>query len=400
MQDRLQAVIVGAGPYGLSIAAHLQGAGLRFRIFGAPMSTWREQMPKGMYLKSDGFASSLSDPASSFTLKHYCQERGLDYDDTKIPVPLATFTAYGMAFQKRFVPNLEDRQVVAISPSGNGYSVTLDSGEIVATDKVVLAVGIRDFAYVPPQLRHIPAGLLSHSSTHTNPEALRGRSVTVLGSGASALDLSALLHEAGAKTTLLARASSLFFHDPPGSKPRGLWKSLRHPQSGIGPGLRSRFYTDAPLLFHRLPRDLRLKIVRTHLRPAAGWPMRDRVMGQLPLLLGYSIEAAEADGKQVRLRLAAADSTKKIHETDHLIAATGYKPNLERLTFLDEKIRARIASIENTPVLSTDFQSSVPGLYFVGLAAANSFGPMLRFAFGSDFTARHISKHLARSAKQ
>ena len=95
MNDRLQAVIVGAGPYGLSIAAHIKAAGLRFRIFGTPMSTWREQMPKGMYLKSDGFASSLSDPASSFTMKHYCQQLGLAYHDTRIPVPLETFTAYG-----------------------------------------------------------------------------------------------------------------------------------------------------------------------------------------------------------------------------------------------------------------------------------------------------------------
>jgi thioredoxin reductase len=399
MHDRLQAIIVGAGPYGLSIAAHVKAAGLRFRIFGAPMSTWREQMPKGMYLKSDGFASSLSDPASSFTLKHYCQQLGLAYHDTRIPVPLETFTAYGVAFQERFVPELENRQVIAISPNENGYSVTLDSGEIVETDKVVLAVGIRDFAYVPPELRQLPAALLSHSSTVNNPEDFRGREVTVLGSGASALDLAALLHEAGADTTLLARASSLAFHDPPGTKPRGLWKRLRHPQSGIGPGLRSRFYTDAPLLFHQLPPSLRLKIVRTHLRPAAGWPMKDRVMGQVPLQLGYSIVGAEADGDRVRLHLVAKDGTKKVHTTGHVIAATGYKPDLERLKLLDGKILSRMAAIERTPILSKDFQSSVPGIYFVGLAAANSFGPMLRFAFGSEFTATHLSKHLARTAK-
>jgi putative flavoprotein involved in K+ transport len=395
MHDRLQAIIVGAGPYGLSIAAHVKAAGLRFRIFGAPMNTWREQMPKGMYLKSDGFASSLSDPTSSFTLKRYCRELGFPYDDTKIPVPLETFTAYGVAFQKKLVPELENRQVVAISPARIGFSVTLDSGEIVETDKVVLAVGIRHFDYLPPQLRHLPAGLLSHSSAHSQPECFRGRNVTVLGSGASALDLVALLHEAGANATLLARASSLAFHDPPGAKPRGLFKRLRHPQSGIGPGLRSRFYTDAPLLFHRLPLALRLKIVRTHLRPAAGWPMKNRVMGQVPLLLGYSIAAAEPDGTRVRLHLVATDGTKKLYETDHIIAATGYRPDLERLAFLDGRIRAGVASVGNTPVLSADFQSSVPGLYFVGLAAANSFGPMLRFAFGSYFTARHVSKHLA-----
>jgi thioredoxin reductase len=398
MHDRLQVIIVGAGPYGLSVAAHVKAAGLRFRIFGTPMSTWREQMPKGMYLKSDGFASSLSDPTSSFTLKHYCAQLGIPYDDTRIPVPLETFTAYGVAFQQKFVPELEDRQAIAIAPISNGYSVTLDSGEIVEADKVVLAVGISHFDHLPPHVRHLPPSLLSHSSAHNNPECFRGRNVTVLGAGASALDLVALLHEAGAHATLLARASSVHFHDRPGTKPRGFWKRLRHPQSGIGPGMRARFYTDAPLLFHKLPVGVRLKIVRTHLRPAAGWPMKDRVMGQVPLLLGYSIEGAEPNGDRVRLHLVANDGTKKIHTTDHVIAATGYKADLRRLAFLDENIRARIASVENSPVLSTDFQSSVRGLYFVGLAAANSFGPMLRFAFGSEFTARHLSKHLARSA--
>lgn len=84
-------VIIGAGPYGLSIAAHLAARGVAFRILGKPMSAWSAQMPKGMRLKSEGFASSLSDPDSEFTLRHYCQQQGLPYADTGVPVPLATF---------------------------------------------------------------------------------------------------------------------------------------------------------------------------------------------------------------------------------------------------------------------------------------------------------------------
>ena len=64
--------IIGAGPYGLSIAAHLKAAGVAARLFGASMQTWREAMPRGMFLKSEGFASSLSDPGDTFTLGHYC----------------------------------------------------------------------------------------------------------------------------------------------------------------------------------------------------------------------------------------------------------------------------------------------------------------------------------------
>ena len=395
MHDRLQVVIVGAGPYGLSIAAHLRAAGVRLRIFGAPMSTWREQMPEGMYLKSDGFASSLSDPESSFTLKHFCQQEGIAYDDTRIPVRLETFTAYGMAFQQRFVAELENKQVVAIRREADGFLVTLDDGQLVPTERVVLAVGITHFQRAPAELAHLPACLVTHSSAHNSLAAFRGRDVTVLGAGASGLDLAALLHEAGAKVSLIARAPAVHFHDRPGATPRSLLQRLRHPQTTIGPGLRSRFYTSSPLLFRKLPRELRLKIVRTHLRPAAGWPMKERVMGKFPLILGYSVEGAEAQGDRVQLNLQATDGTKRSHTTEHVITATGYRPDLERLGFLDQTIRSQIDAVERAPALSENFESSVPGLYFVGLAAANTFGPMLRFACGSEFTARHLTSHLS-----
>src|ERR1051325_8965346 len=84
--SRPEIVIVGAGPYGLSISAHLRALGVSFRIFGSPMNTWRDHMPKGMFLKSDGFASNISDPEREFPLKEFCRQKGILYDDTRIPV--------------------------------------------------------------------------------------------------------------------------------------------------------------------------------------------------------------------------------------------------------------------------------------------------------------------------
>jgi thioredoxin reductase len=395
VRDRPQVVIVGAGPYGLSIAAHLKASGARFRIFGSPMGTWREQMPRGMYLKSDGFASSLSDPQSSFTLKKYCEQEGIGYDDTRVPVSLETFTAYGLEFQRRFVPELEEKQVREIARDLQGFLIRLEDGETLRSQLVILAVGVTHFPNTPPELCHLPPRLLSHSSAHHDLAGFSGHKVTVLGAGASALDLGALLHEVGAEVTLIARRHQLRFHDAPGDKPRPLWHRLRHPQTGIGPGLRSHFYTNAPLLFRRLPGNLRLKIVRTHLGPSAGWPMKERFQGKVRLLLGCSIESAEAQGNCVHITLRTADGTTKQHTTEHIVAATGYKADLNKLKFLSQEIRSQVRTLDNSPVLSSRFESSVPGLYFVGLAAANMFGPMLRFAYGSDFTARHLSKHIA-----
>lgn len=401
MPDRLDAIIAGAGPYGLSIASYLSALGMSFRIFGAPMETWRQHMPKGMFLKSDGFASSLFDPGSTYTLEHYCREQGIPYDDTHIPVRLETFQAYGLAFQKRFVPQLEDRRVAALNKTHCSFHVTLDNGESFLTNKVILAVGISHFPFVPPELAHLPAELLSHSSQHSDLESQRGRRITVLGSGASAIDLAALLRRAGAEVTLLARAPRLIFHDAPRPGPRPLVKRLRHPGSGLGPGWRSRFCQDAPGVFHHFPQQLRLQFVKSHLHPCAGWAIRDLfVEGGIPTLLGRTIQSAEARNGGLHLRLAAADGSITEHSTEHLIAATGYKVDLRRLSFLSDELRQQIRSVEDTPVLSRNFESSVPGLYFTGVAAANSFGPLLRFALGADFTSRTLHSHFAQARRR
>src|ERR1700682_3160564 len=102
MKSSTPIAIVGAGPYGLSLAAHLNQRGIPFRIFGFPMQVWRQQMPAGMHLKSDGFASDLYDPDRAFTLKRYCADRGIEYSDCGIPVRLDTFLAYALEFQQRF----------------------------------------------------------------------------------------------------------------------------------------------------------------------------------------------------------------------------------------------------------------------------------------------------------
>jgi thioredoxin reductase len=394
MNSVFEVAVVGAGPYGLSIAAHLQAQKINFGIFGPPMDVWRHHMPRGMLLKSDGFASNLSDPAGHFTLKQFCQTRGLPYDDTRKPVPLETFVEYGLAFQESLVPHLDPRRVAKIERAADGFQIQMEDGARFEARRVVLAVGISHFAFVPGLLAHLPEQLLTHSSAHHDCTVFRGKKVTILGAGASAVDIAALMHESGVDVCLLARAKKIRFHDGPGVGRRSLWQRLRNPSSGLGPGWKSRIYTDAPGLFRHLPEDVRLRIVKNHLGPAPGWPMKARVQGKVPMLLGYTIAHATASNGGVRLSLRSEDGNFLEHETDHLIAATGYKPDIRRLEFLDAAIRNEIRTVANAPQLSGDFQSSVPGLYFVGIAAANDFGPMMRFAYGSDYTARRVARHL------
>ena len=121
--------IIGAGPYGLSLAAYLKAYGVNFRIFGQPMDFWLSHMPKGMKLKSEGFASSLYDPKAEFTLQTYCKQKGIEYADSGIPVPLEVFAAYGLEFQKRFVPQLEKKLVEQLQRTATVFNCAWTTGK-------------------------------------------------------------------------------------------------------------------------------------------------------------------------------------------------------------------------------------------------------------------------------
>jgi hypothetical protein len=392
--NRTEIAIVGAGPYGLSLAAHLRALGVPFRIVGRVMETWREQMPQGMLLKSDGFASDLSDPQGTFRLHHYCEERRLPYHATCIPVELSTFAGYGVEFQRRMVPELEDAKLVNLARSDGGFRLTLATGESFATRLVVLAVGISHYAHIPPVLGGLPSGVLSHSSQVRQPAKFAGKKVAVVGSGASAIDLAALLHEAGAKVTIVSRRSKLKFHDKPKDRERSLWEKLRRPGSGLGPGWKSRLLTEFPHWFRLLPVRQRLDLLRRLLGPSGGWPMRERVEGKVMVRSGVTLRGAEMRDGHVLLALSGKGVAVEQIEFDHVIAATGYRVDLRRLPFLGEDLRRQIRAVEHMPVLSSHFESSVPGLYFVGISSALTFGPMMRFAYGAAYTARRLERHL------
>jgi len=396
----IDVAVIGAGPYGLSIAAHLEVHGVDFRIFGSPMRTWLANMPKGMRLKSEGFASSLYDPNSAFTLGRYCSEKGIPYADMGLPVSLETFSSYGLEFQRSLVPQLEDRRVLEVNRSSDSFQINLEGGETLTARRVVVAVGLTYFDYLPPVLSGFSEEFVTHSCRHRDLDGWRGREVAVIGAGASALDLAALLHQAGASVHLIARKPAVCFHDPPSPDPPSLIRQIRRPRTGIGAGWKLFFCANAPGAFRVLPEGIRFEAVRRFLGPAPGWFVKDEVVGKVPFHLGHSIKRVSVQSGRITLQLEDSSGDGRTLTTDHVISATGYRVDLRRLSFLKPEVLAQIRSVEQTPVLSSNFESSVRGLYFVGTAAANTFGPVLRFAFGAGYTARRISRHLAQTASR
>jgi thioredoxin reductase len=385
--------IIGAGPYGLSVAAHLDALGVDYRIFGKPMALWRDHMPPGMRLKSDGSSSDLADPEDALTLKKFCAAEGFEHDDSKKPIPLDTFVAYGMAFQRRFAPRLEERMVTALERTENGFALRLDEQEVVFARRVVVAIGVKAFSYLPEFLAGTPTEFVAHASHYGSFDSLRGSEVLVMGAGASAIDTAGLLADNGIAASLMTRRPSIEFHAKPGY--RSLRNRLRAPYSGIGAGWTLCLFADEPLAFHVLPESVRLKKAAEILGPSAGWFMKDSIVDRVPIHTGTIPTAAAVKNGRLYVTTRTANGETKELVTDHLIAGTGYKVDLTRLDFLKPGLLQEIRSVRNAPVLSRHYQSSVEGLYFIGPAALNSFGPVVRFVFGARYTARRITPHLA-----
>jgi cation diffusion facilitator CzcD-associated flavoprotein CzcO len=383
------ATIIGAGPYGLSIAAHLNDR-LHYRIFGRPMASWREQMPRGMHLKSEGFATSLSDPNSAYRLQDYCAEQNEPYCDMHQPIPIDQFIGYGLAFQRRFIPSLEETYVASVTRNGDVFTVRLVNDEVFATRQVIVAAGISHFAHTPDLLKG-PRELISHTADHSDLSHFRGKTVVVVGAGASAIDTAVLLSDIGASVTVLTRRREIPFLGVP--KARIRFDQMRVPMTGLGPGLRSWRYVAMPEAFHAMPEKFRLRVTRTRLGPGPAHFMRHRYEGaQIQTIYNATPFKVTYDRRVSVTYDLVGKGCRTVH-ADHVIAATGYRVDLSRLSFLSNLL-PHIKMVENTPILTRQFESSMQGLYFVGAAAVNSFGPAQRFVYGADYTSRALVRAL------
>ncbi len=398
MQPSTQIAVIGAGPYGLSLAAHLAHAGADFRVFGKTLATWRDHVPQGMLLKSDGFATNLSHPDPDSTLAAYCAAHGLEYDDKLIPVKLSDFLEYSAWFQDKYAPMVEEANVSRLSQIPGGFLLTLENGESFTAAHVVLGVGLTHFRSYPTEVT--PGPQVTHSFDHYDMRPLAGKEVLILGGGASAVDAAAAAAEVGATVTLLARTPVIRYHEAPDPDAESWLSAIANPSTGIGPGWRSFFCARTPRLFRRLPEDVRLRATRSHLGPAPGWFMRGKLEGKVKMVLGHTLTGSQVDGGKVAVHARDKDGNPVTVRADQVICATGYKPDLRRLEFMDEAIRAQIDHVEHTPHLSDHFETSVPGLYAMGSLAANTFGPLMRFMVGAEYVAPRLCGHLTKAAKK
>jgi FAD-dependent urate hydroxylase len=380
-----QVAIVGAGPYGLAAAAHLRAAGIEAHVLGKAMDFWEEQMPVGMLLRSPVSASHIGDPHGRLTLDQYSSSRRTP---VATPIPRATFVEYGRWFQRSVVPNLDTRRVLRIDPAGEQFRLGLDDGDTLLATRVVIAAGISTFARRSPEFDALPDHLVTHSAAETDPARHAGRRVVVVGGGQSALECAALLREGGAEVEVVVR------------RPRVLWldqhagwlksqanpiRGLLYPPTDVGPpGLNQ--LVAAPEVFRRLPRALQDRIAYRCTRPAGAWWLVSRV-GDVRITTGRTVRGVAAAGRAIRLTLD--DGTERV--ADHVILATGFKVDVSRYSFLPSSVLRGLRTADGYPELTRGFESSVPGLHFLGAPAARSFGPLFRFVAGTSYAGRALT---------
>lgn len=387
----IEVAIIGAGPNGLGLAAHLRQAGVPHRIFGSPMQTWRD-MPKNMYLKSLGFATSIPIPDGRRTFPEYCRAHGLeDYE----PIEFATFAQYGLELQRELVPQLEETLVTDLRRAGGQLVLTLATGERVPARRVVVAVGLTYFARVPAVLAALPPERLTHTWGPKNFEAFAEKDVLVVGGGASALETAVLLYEHGARAQVLARGGVSWGGRGVREWQRSWIDRIRVPISSLGHGRENWALQHIPWLMHYVPAERRIAFTRRHLGPAPAWWLRERAEGKITIHVHTTIEQAQVTGDRATLRVRQAGMGAREIEADHVMAGTGYEADVDRIAFIHPDLASEISRLERAPRLSRHFESSAPGLYFIGPVAALSFGPLVRFVAGAEFAVGVLAKHLA-----
>lgn len=380
-------VVIGAGPYGLSVAAHLRAKNIPTHVFGKTMDFW-QKMPADMYLKSFWSAASLSDPGGKYTLDKYAASIG---SHEQRPIPLPFFLEYCRWFQEHAVPDIDPTYVQSLTHDGEQFKVELADGRSVDASHVVVATGIAPFANIPEFACNLPPWLASHTQEHTDLTKFKGRNVAVVGRGQSALEYAALLHEAGAIVEVIARGPIIWINRKLYDN-TGPARHIFYPPSDVGPpGL--NWVIAYPQVFSRLPDKMRDSIDKRAVRPAGAQWLRPRVEGKVRLTPETSIVKATPQGEGLYCELS--DGTTR--EIDYIFLGTGYQADIETLKFIDPALRQKVVTQDGSPVQTSSFESSVPHLYFVGALSGFTFGPICRFVAGSGAAAHQIAQHVART---
>ncbi|MFJ4291640.1 NAD(P)-binding domain-containing protein [Cupriavidus sp. NPDC089707] len=393
MTSTTDTAIIGAGPYGLSISAHLSHLGVPHQVLGEPMLAWRNFMPPGMLMRSEAFASDLYAPLAGYRLEDYSRRMHLPYAPIGMRLPLERFVEYGLWFQSQLVSHVRPVEVTELRRQHDGFRVCLSDGGALLARRAVIALGLKGFEHMPPSLQGLPRPHVLHSGEIGNLTWARGKRIVIIGGGQSALGLAALFNELGAHVRVLVRDSIITWNKDP-EIDRSLISRVLYPEGGLAQGWYPYVLSEFPYVFRALGQRLRKRIAETSFGPSGAWWLRDRVAGKVDVQMHTTVRHGTVRNGEAVLEVSN-DSGPATVTGDHVVVATGFRVDLARHPFLSPEIVAGLSLVDGWPEVSRNFESHVPGLYVTGPAAAMSFGPVLRFVYGAKYAAPRIAQHVS-----
>ena len=389
MQQR-DVAVVGAGPYGLALAAACRAAGRSTVIFGPALETWR-QMPAGMELRAAWKEMSLTRANEPGSLEEWCSSTGMTPHE---PMTVTEFIAYATWFGDRYAGERTAGLVTDVE-TGAGARLSVRTNDASwHVSEVVIAPGIGPFPYVPDRFAEsLDDPRVGLAAGYEGADDA-GRRVAVVGGGQSALEAAATAVRSGAETTLLARSGVHWFTDHEPSRPRGELRrrafELAYPAVGYGPPPLNRLVLH-PDLFARLPVEARRRLSDRLLRPGGSPWLRAAVVGKATIEEGVEVTTMSRTEAGVSLSLTDGRTA----EFDRVLFGTGYRFRLDALAFLSPELRSRIRLEGGWPVLDRAFRTTERRIRLVGFPAEGRFGPIARFVLGVPFTAARVATTLS-----
>jgi len=358
--DKSSLLVVGAGPYGLAVAARARESGIDTVVVGHPLGFWSDHMPAGMFLRS-GVDWHL-DAAGVHTFEAFVEEQGLPPSELD-PIPIGIFLHYATWFQGQKQLTIRDTFVSALEQRDTQFVASLEDGSQIGAERVVAAPGCGYFAHVPEWAAELPAGLGSHTSDFVRFDEMAGQRVLIVGGRQSAYEWAALLGDHDVE-----RVDIVHRHDVPRFE-RVSWRFVDD-------------YVDAtmsiPGWWRSLPLTDQEQIVRKFWeagRMTLEWWLAPRLTGaRFHLWPNTQVIGVISEGGATMVTLSGGERLS----VDRVIFATGYRAELANVPYLRPVI-SDIAVVDGFPALDQNFQSSIPGLYFPGFAASRDFGPFFGF---------------------
>ena len=386
--DQTELLIIGAGPFGLSLAAYCAQHGIDYTLVGKPMEFWRSHMPRGMYLRSA--CDWHLDPANVATIERFLALQGRTPADVE-PLSLQFYLGYAQWFQAQqqiaalpvYVERLDH-----IDGEPYRYRATLEDGRVLRAHYVALAVGFKYFKNVPADLvEMLPEGRFSHTCDLVAFDALAGKRCLIVGGRQSAFEWAALLHEAGAAELHLS------YRHPSPAFAAADW-------SWVAPIVDAIAHD--PGWFRRLPEHEQAAVVqrlwaegRLKIEPWLAARVQQPGISLWPCTRLVACDVTPGGALAVQL-----DSGERL-VIDHVILATGYKVNIGQIPFLAKgNIAAMLTTRNGFPVLDTQFETNLPGLFVTSMAANQDFGPFFAFTVSTRTSALLIGAAIAPSIER